>query len=222
VGGQMHSGALSLASNEKLINDGVQRDQVFQEYRETERRIKEALIDRDCGYKLAEADLFPVAEGAVKHNAAEPYDVEQYETQPLQDIIQMYKPIEKEYARNTERESQQHLITRFIESQFDLKDQIRQKMEDKYKGKFQVANAPMMKCLVKPLGVYLKNNPGNLVDLDERAFDPITPYAQVKERLTKMKKAIKANTFQRTWATGQRFYQKSRSPIWRIPDMANN
>lgn len=80
----------------------------------------------------------------------------------------------------------------------------------------------MMKCLVKPLGVYLKNNPGNLADRDERAFDPITPYAQLKEHFTKMKKVMRANTFQRTWATGQRLYQKSRSPIWRIPDMANN
>ena len=60
LGGHVHSGALSLASNEKLINDGRQRDQVFQQYRETERRIKETLIDRDCGYKLTEAEVFPV------------------------------------------------------------------------------------------------------------------------------------------------------------------
>ena len=73
------------------------------------------------------------------------------------------------------------MITRFIEDQSDLKEQIRQKMEYKYKNKFQVSNTPMMKCLVKPLGVYLRNNPSNLADLEEKAFDPISPYFQLKQ-----------------------------------------
>lgn len=102
----MQSGALSLASNEKLIRDSVQRDQVFQDYKETERRIKETLIDRDHGYKLTESQILPMGQGTVRKDAApEPYDVEQYEKQPLDEIMQMYKPVEREYLRNTEREN---------------------------------------------------------------------------------------------------------------------
>ena len=99
----MHSG-LSLASNERLAHESANRDQVFQQYLETERKIKEALIDRNCGHKLTETELMPVSSNA-KFENNQAYDVEQYEKQPLGEILEMYKPIEKEYLYNTEQES---------------------------------------------------------------------------------------------------------------------
>ena len=78
-------------------------------------------------------------------------------------------------------------------------------MQRKYKRAFRVENSPLMKCLVKPLGVYLKNNPCNLANQKEKAFDPIHPYYQHKEQRN-INKIIMTNTFQRSWATGQKFY----------------
>ena len=49
-----------------------------------------------------------------EHNDS--YDPDQFEKQSLQQILEMYKPIEREYAQNTGLEQQKLMIGRFIDS----------------------------------------------------------------------------------------------------------
>ena len=82
------------------MGDTANREHVFKEYVETERKIKEALVDRNCGFKLAEIDIGPKSTGnhAVENNKqSSAYNVENYEKQPLSEILEMYMPAEKEY-----------------------------------------------------------------------------------------------------------------------------
>ena len=61
------------------MSDGANRDHIFKEYVETERKIKEALVDRNGGYKLSECNLIPRASSVLASDHNESYDVEQYE-----------------------------------------------------------------------------------------------------------------------------------------------
>ena len=132
--------------------------------------------------------------------------------QPLYEILETYKPIEKERRSRTIDKNKRELIHRFVESHVENQEKHRRKQ---HRGKFPVPTTVNVNpSLVKPLGIYLGANPSNLVCRSEKPFEPVSRL--YKKKYKDVHKIARTNTFQRT--AQHAFQSKSRSPAARKND----